>query len=48
MVIYMMIFRTIIPEALLKLLTILNNIIKGQDLYTGFQKYGMAHNPIIG
>ena len=48
MVIYMLIFRKIIPEALLKLLAILNNIIKGQDLYTGFQRYGMAHNLIIG
>ena len=44
----MLIFRKIIPESLLKLLAILNNIIKGQDLYTGFQRYGMAHNLIIG
>ena len=48
MVIYMLIFRTIIPEALLKLLTIMKNIIKGQDLFTGYQKYGMACNIIIG
>ena len=47
MVIYMLIFRTIIPEALLKLLTIMENIIKGQDLFTGYQKYGMARNLIL-
>ena len=44
----MLVFKTIIPEALLKLLTILNNIIKGHDLFTGYQKYGMAQNLIIG
>ena len=43
----MLIFRTIIPEALLKLLTIMKNIIEGQDLFTGYQKYGMARNIMI-
>ena len=44
----MMIFRKIISEAPPKLLTILRNIIKGQDLFTGYQKYGMARNLLIG
>ena len=44
----MMIFRKIIPEAPPKLLTILRNIIKGQDLFMGYKKYGMARNIIIG
>ena len=41
------IFRKGTPEALLKLLTILKNIIKGQDLSTDTHKYRMAHNIII-
>ena len=44
----MTLFRTVIPEALLKFVTILNKIIWGQDLSTGPQKLGMTKNLIVG
>ena len=46
--IYVTIFRTENPESLLKFVTILNNTIKGQDLYTGPHKYGMNRNIVVG
>ena len=41
---YVLLFRLEIPEALLKFLMMLKNIIKGQDLSTGSQKYRISHN----
>ena len=46
-VIYVLMFRTGIPEALLKFVTLLHNIIRGQDLSTGPQKSGMTRNMVI-
>ena len=45
--IYVPMFRTTSTESLLKFVTILNNIVKGQDLSTGPQKYGMTQNLVI-
>ena len=46
--IYVPLFWTGIPEALPKFVTILNKIIKGQDLSNGPQKYRMTRNIVIG
>ena len=46
--IYVPLFRTGSPEALLKFFTILNKIIRYQDLFTGSQKFGMTRNLVIG
>ena len=45
--IYVPLFRTGIPEALLKFMTLLNNINWGQDLSMGPQKFGMTGNLVI-
>ena len=37
-----------IPKALLKFVTILHKIIRGQDLSTGPQKFGLTRNLVIG
>ena len=44
----MTVIQTAIPEDLLKFVTLLNNIIRGQDLSTGPQKFGMTRNLVIG
>ena len=46
--IYLPMFRTGGPEALLKFFPILNKIIWGQELSTGPQKFGMTRNLVIG
>ena len=46
--IYVLLFRTGSPEALLKFVTILHKIIRGQDLSTGPQKFGMTQNLVVG
>ena len=46
--IYMTLFRNGSPETLLKFVTILNNIIKGHELYTGTHKYKMTRNLVVG
>lgn len=46
--IYVPLFRTGGPEALLKFLMLLNKIIRGQYLYTGPHKFGMTRNLIAG
>ena len=46
--IYVLLFWTGIPEALLKFVTILHRIIRGQDLFTGSQKFGMTWNLVFG
>ena len=46
-VIYVPMFRTGSPEALLKFVTLLHNIIRDQDLSTGPQKSGMTRNIVI-
>ena len=46
--IYVPLFRTGSPEALLKFITLLNKIIRGQDLSTGPQNFGMKRNLFIG
>ena len=45
--VYGPLFWTGIPEALLKFVTILHNIIRGQDLSTEPQKFGMTRNLVI-
>ena len=45
--IYMPLFRMVIPEVLLKFFTILHKIIRGQDLSTGPQKFGMTWNLVV-
>ena len=45
--IYVPLFRTGIPESLLKLVKILNNIIKGQDLSMGPQKYSINRDIFV-
>ena len=45
--IYVPLFRTGSPEALLKLVIILNKILKGQYLFTGPQKYVITCNLVI-
>ena len=45
--IYMPLFRMVIPEVLLKFVTILHKIIRGQDLSTGPQKFGMTWNLVV-
>ena len=45
---YVPIFRTGRPEALLKFVTFLHNIIRVQDLSTGPQKFGMTRNLVVG
>ena len=46
--IYMPLFRTGIPDALLKFFTILHKIVRFQDLSTGPQKYSMTWNLVVG
>ena len=46
--IYVPLFRTGISEALLKFVTILHKITRGQDLSTGLQKFGMTRNLVVG
>ena len=46
--IYVPLFWTGIPEALLKFVTILHKIIQGQDLLTVPQKFSMERNLVIG
>ena len=46
--IYMPLFRTGIPDALLKFFTILHKIVRFQDLSTGPQKFGMTRNLVVG
>ena len=46
--IYVLLFWAGITEALIKLVTILNTIIRGQDLSTGSQKFGKKSNLVIG
>ena len=48
MAIYVPLFRRGIPKALLKFVTIIHNIIKGQDLSAGPQKFGMTQNLVVG
>ena len=48
MAIYVLLFRTGSPEALLKFVTLLQNIIRGHDLSTGTQKFGMMWNLVVG
>ena len=43
----MSLFQTGSPKALLKFFTILHKIIRGQDLSTGTQEFGMTHNLVI-
>ena len=43
----MPLFCTRIPEALLKLVTIINKIVRGQDLSKGPPKFGMMRNLVI-
>ena len=45
--IYVPMFRTTSTESLLKFVTILNKIIKGQDLSMVPQNYGMTQNLVI-
>ena len=45
--IYVPLFRTVTPEALLKFVTLLNNIIRNQDLSTGPQTFGVTRNLVI-
>ena len=45
--IYVTLFINGTPEVLLKIITILNKIIKGQDLSRGLHKYGMTRNLVI-
>ena len=47
-VIYVPMFRTGIPEALLKFVTLLHNIIRGKYLSMGPQKIGITRNLVIG
>ena len=47
-VIYMTPFRTGSTESLLNFVTILNKIIRNQELSTGLQKFGMTRNLVIG
>ena len=46
--IYVPLFRTGIPEALLKFVTLIHKIIRGQDLSMGPQKFGMTRNLVFG
>ena len=46
-VVYVTLFRTGIPEALFKLVTIIHKIIRGQDLSTGPQNFGMRWNLVV-
>ena len=45
--IYVPLFRTGSPKALLNFVTILHNIIRGQYLSTGPQKFVMTHNLVV-
>ena len=47
-VIYMPLFWTGSPEALLNFVILLKNIIRGQDLSTGPQKFGMTRKLVTG
>ena len=46
--IYVLLFRTGIPEALLKFVTFLHKIIRGQGLSTLPQKFVITRNLVIG
>ena len=46
--IYVPLFHMGSPEALLKFVTLLQNIIRGQDLSTRHQQFGMIQNLVIG
>ena len=46
-VVYVPLFRTGIPEALLKFITLLHKIVRGQDLSTGPHKFGMTRNLVV-
>ena len=46
--IYVPLFRTGSPKALLNFVTILHKIIRGQYLSTGPQKFVMTHNLVVG
>ena len=46
--IYVPLFRSGSPEALLKFFTIIHKIIRGQDLSTGTHKFGMTQNLVVG
>ena len=46
--IYVPLFCTGSPQALLKLATLLNKITQGQDLSTGPQKFKITRNLVIG
>ena len=45
--IYVLLFWTGSPEALLEFVMLLNKIIRGHDLSTGPQKFGMTRNLVI-
>ena len=45
--IYATLFFNRSPESLLKFVTILNKIIRGHDLSTGPQKFGMSRNLVV-
>ena len=45
---YVTLFWTRIPEALLKFVSLLQNIIRGQDLSTGSQKFGITGKLVLG
>ena len=47
-VIYVPMFQTGSPETLLKFFTIIHKIIRGKDLSTGPQKFGMTQNLVVG
>ena len=47
-VIYLLLFQVGSPEALLKFVKIIHKIIRGQDLSTGPQTFGMTLNLGIG
>ena len=46
--IYVQLFQTGSPDALLKFLTLLHKIIRDQDLSTGPQRFGMTSNLVDG
>ena len=48
MAIYVTLFLKGIPKAPLKFSTIIHKIIKGQDLSTGNQNFGMTRNLVAG
>ena len=45
--IYVALFRTGSPEDLLKSVAILNKVVRGQELSTGPQKFGMTQNMVV-